>query len=224
MKKNTGILIHGLHLQTKDWEKIVWGEPPNFLGILPKGVAVALEEKAKIIVFGTGASEKDGKKEAEFTRDYLFYRFLELERFPVFRGMDLEKARREIEMISRVEIYSKNTAEEVMFAGRMFKEVGVEKIILVSSPTHISRCLRDAYVAFSQEEDFRVFVQNLFATPSQVCFSGTSAEDVAIIEPPHRPDRPQTSLNILVQRMLRIPKEKEAFLEDLEQLLRRYSL
>ncbi|MDI6734159.1 MAG: YdcF family protein [Patescibacteria group bacterium] len=185
--KNTGILIHGLCLQAKDWRKVVWGKPPNLLGRLTRGIVVAIEEKAKIIVLGTGASQTiDGRKEAEFTKDYLLNNFLELGEFSVFKEMDLKEIQKEIEKILKLETHSKNTEEEIRFAGRILKKAGCEKIILVSCPTHISRCLKDAYKVFSRGKNFSTFAQNLFATPSQICFSGTAIEDVIIKEPPHK--------------------------------------
>jgi len=208
-KKRIGVLCHGRHLQTKNWEKLMWGIPPDLLGQLPKTVLVALEEKAEVIVFGTGASERDGKKEAEFIRDYLLEHFFELAEFPSFQGIDLEKARKRIERISMLELYSQNTAEEVRFAGQIFKKAGMERIILVSSFTHISRCLRDAYVAFSRDENLKHFTKNLWATPSQTGWA--DASEVVIIEPPHRGDKPVRNfilflLNALFKRIYQFPK------------------
>lgn len=223
MENRTGVLIHGLHLQARGWEEIVWGKPPYLLGRLPRGVVVALREKASIVVFGTGASERDGKKEAEVARDYLLEHFAELAQFTDFQGVDLEAEKRRMQRIAAVETHSQNTAQEVRLAGRMFQEAGVDKIILVSSPTHISRCVRDAFIAFNEDDTLRHFTHSLFATPSQTCFPGTTAQDVAIVEPPHRPDRTASSLNLLVQRMLRVPSDKqEGFLAELELLLAEY--
>ncbi len=226
-KKRAGVLIHGYHLQAKGWENIVWGEPP-LMGRLPKGIAVALETEAEVVVFGTGASEKGGKKEAEVIRDYLFEHFFELEKFPIYDGIklkeDFREAERRLKEISVLETKSQNTLEEVKFAGEIFKNHGIEKAILVSSPTHISRCLKYAYVVFSEEKELSYLTQELYATPSQVCYPGDKAGDVIVIEPPHRPDRPY-SLYPCVKRMMKVPEEKlKGFLNDLESLLRKYSV
>lgn len=207
----TGVLVHGFHLQAKNWKHIVWGEPPDLLGRIPRGVLVALEEKAEVMVFSTGASEKDGKKEAEYTRDYLLEHFSELAEFPSFRNINLEEARKKIEQIMTLELESQNTAEEVAYAGRIFQTAGVEKVILVSSPTHISRCLRDAYVVFSQDGELRGLNQNLFATPSQTDWA--DPREVVIIEPLARPDMPLQSLTshiltFLFKRLYKFPKRK----------------
>jgi hypothetical protein len=62
----TAILIHGCHLQAEEWENIVWRNPRvGILGRIPRGIQLAIQEKADLIFWGTGASEKDGLKEAE---------------------------------------------------------------------------------------------------------------------------------------------------------------
>ncbi|MBE9593394.1 MAG: YdcF family protein [Proteobacteria bacterium] len=226
-KKRVGVLIHGYHLQAKNWENIVWGEPP-LMGRLPKGTAVALETEAEVVVFGTGASEKGGKKEAEVIRDYLFEHFFELEKFSAFNGLELEEDIREAERRMReksvIEIKSQNTFEEVKFAGEIFKNHGIERAILVSSPAHISRCLKYAYAVFSEEKELRYLTQELYATPSQVCYPGYKVEDVIVMEPPHRPDRPY-SLYPCFKRMMNMPEEKlKELLNDLEPLLRKYTV
>merc|ERR1719210_1807680 len=56
-----GILVHGCHLQANGWEDIVWGHPPEKLGRLPQTVLLAWEERAAVVVLGTGASRaQDG--------------------------------------------------------------------------------------------------------------------------------------------------------------------
>ena len=71
----TGVLVHGCHLEAFDWRGIVWGSPPHELGRIPTAVYVAVKEDAEVIVFGTGASERGGKKESEVTREYMLEHF-----------------------------------------------------------------------------------------------------------------------------------------------------
>ena len=66
-KKKSGVLVHGCNLHTYQWKRIVWGKPPDELGRVPKGIFIALHEEADVMVFGTGASEKDGLLEADAT-------------------------------------------------------------------------------------------------------------------------------------------------------------
>ena len=217
----TGVLIHGFNLEAEGWKDVVWGTPADAVGRLPKGVAVAVQQQAEVIVLGTGASKMDGKLEAEYTRDFLLEHFSELTQFQLFQGIDVKSIRPKIERILKTEIRSQNTYEEIKLALEIFKSADVTNVFLVSSPTHLPRCLRDACEVLSEDQRLSSFIQNLYAAPSQTPHHGASARDVAISEPPHRPDRSQTNLNLLVNRML-AGQGKQAFLADLEDLLARY--
>lgn len=201
IKKRVGVWVHGFLLQAEVWRKVVWGEPPDLLGRVPKAVLVALEEDAVFLGFGTGASEKDGKKEAEFIRDYLLEHFLELAEFTAFKGVDLVKAKEKIQSISRLETQSHNTKEESEFAVEMLEESGIEKIFLVSSPVHLPRCLRDYYAVLEKRQN-TILVQNLYAIPSQTYWGEVGLGDLVIIEPPHRPDDSLGNLRLKVAKML----------------------
>lgn len=195
----TGVLVHGFHLQAENWENIVWGKPPFWLGRVPKGVLVALEEKADIMVFGTGASEKDGKKEAEYTKDYLLEYFSKLANFSAFSGINLAKAKKTIEEVIRTEVRSQNTAQEIQFAGKIFDGVGVERIILVSSPVHIPRCLRDALAILKEREILVKYSQTSWSDPGET----------VIIEPPHGMDKLKINLYGFVKNLFAMSKEKQ---------------
>lgn len=224
----TGILVHGCHLGAYDWRGIAWGHPAQQqLGRIPKAVLVALQHDAECIVFGTGASEKtvtrDGVavtcKEGEYTRDYLLAHFEDLHGFEVFRDVELGPLKRRIAAISQAEIASQNTREEIRNGARLLRQAGVERILLVTSPTHISRCIRDACSVFEAEE-FAAYRRELYATPSDTCYLGYRAEDVVVFEPPHRADRHSHPTHLNVQRVLQIPeKQLVRFLRKLNDLL-----
>jgi len=187
MKKRVGVWVHGFHLQAKIWKKIIWGEPPDLLGRLPKAVLVTLEEKAELLGFGTGASEINGKKEAEFIRDYLLEHFSELAEFTAFQGINLVQARKKVASISKLELQSQNTKQEAEFAVEMLEKHGIEKIFLVSSPVHLPRCLRDYCIAVEKQRG-KLRVSDIYATPSQTYWGGAGLSNLVITEPPHRPD------------------------------------
>lgn len=224
----TGVLVHGCHLDAYDWRGIVWGYPKDgLMGRAPKGVLIAHQEQAELIVFGTGASsrvvERDGReltmKEGEYTLDYLLGHFDELAQFPAFAGLDLSALRERVTAIGQAESRSQNTREEVREAAELFLERGIERVVLVSSPTHISRCIRDAYAAL-EGPGFEGLRQNLFATPSDSGYLGARAEDVVIFEPPHRADRHSAPIHLNVQRILRIPPDElDGFLKKLDRML-----
>ena len=220
----TGVLIHGLNLETEGWKDLVWGTPPDSVGRLPRGVAVAIQHRAAVIVLGSGGSEIDGKLEAEYTRDFLMEHFSELAQFSLFQGIEVESSQPQIEEMLQIETRSRNTYQELKFAAEVFKAFEVSNVVLVSSPTHLPRCLRDACIVFNEDPRFLSFAQNLYASPCQTSFHGIDASDVAIVEPPHRSDMPKSIRSGLVNRILKVAsQDTQAFLKDLQDLLTRYS-
>ena len=229
----TGVLVHGCNLFSFQWNRIVWGKPPHELGRVPMGIFVGMEQRADMIIFGTGASVKDGLTEAEATVALLWERFDELQDFEIFKQhlpqfcepSAWEDLKQQLRDKIQIENKSQNTVEEVVFASRMMHENGVQRIILVSSPTHLPRCLRDARIAFDQNEDLAHYKNWLYATPSTTSYMGRSAADVAIFEPPHRPDRPNFNINDFLKRVNDIPGEhRQNFLMDFDQLLQKYDV
>lgn len=224
----TGVLVHGCHLQAYDWRRIAWGYPDSGeLGRATKGLLVAHQEDAELLVFGTGASKRaielNGESrtllEGEYTLDYLRRHLGELNEFPAFQKIDLAELSARLERTARLASRSRNTREEVTEAAEMFLEAGLERMILVSSPTHISRCVRDAYTALEEPRFARLRYQ-LFATPSDSSYLGSRAEDVVIFEPPHRADRHSAPIHLNVSRILRIPPpELDGFLQRLDRML-----
>src|SRR5262245_51783312 len=83
----TVILVHGCHLGAYDWRGIAWGHAgKQQLGRIPRAVLSVLHDKAELMVFGTGASQKSVdmngtsvmKREGEYTRDYMLGHFEDL--------------------------------------------------------------------------------------------------------------------------------------------------
>jgi hypothetical protein len=200
----------------------MWGHPPDQLGRIPKAVSVALQEDADVMVFGTGASVKDNKKEGEYTRDFMLEHFLALEQFSRFQEVDLAPVKPRFREISHAECCSQNTREEMEEAGKVFFDLGMEKVILVSSPTHISRCIRDALEVF-RDEKYYTLRENLFATACDTSYLGGRVGDVVIFEPPHRGDQQAFLTHYVVKRIFKISEEEMPhFLKDLDVLLMKY--
>lgn len=224
----TGILIHGCHLGADGWEEIVWGSvPEQKLGRLPHGVWLALQEDAAVVICGTGGSSINGVMEGDLTLAYLKENFadLALDFGERFKGVDLGAAARKIDAITVSDVESRNTVEELERAASTFKASNCDRVILVSSPTHLPRCLRDAERAFKRC-GFRP--RSLFASPSDTSYAGHDAASVAIIEPAHRGDRDRAldgplAMNELAARCLYVAQpHKRAFAEDLTALLNNY--
>ena len=230
-RRKTGILVHGYNLHAGQWEDVTWGAPPERIGRVPMGVLVALSEQADVMVFGSGASEKDGLLETEATARLLWERFDELAGFAVFKGWENEltrphgadRFRQRIETILHLDRASKNTRDEIAHAGRVFVDRNVERVVLVSSPTHLPRCLRDACAIYGEDGAMSGLLQELYAAPSVTGYPGYTAEDVVIFEPPHRPDRPGADLSRVVARAHDIPENlRERFIRRLDDLLQEF--
>ena len=187
--------------------------------------------------------------ESEATARLLWERFDELAGFAVFKGRETEwtrppaagRFRQRIESMLHLDRESKNTRDEIAYAGRVFVDRGVERVILVSSPTHLPRCLRDACAIYGADEGMSGLLRELYAAPSVTGYPGYTADDVAIFEPPHRPDRPDrpglpdhpghpdrpgnpgTDISRVVARVHDIPgNRRERFVRRLDDLLREF--
>ena len=245
----TGVLVHGCNLNIENWRYVAWGDPPNRLGRIPHGISAAEQMNAEVIVFGTGASSKEfelginpspGSKllESEYSMEYLKQHFDNLKKFTPFQrgatiNVDSGTARSEWiswreSILSKIvlEVNSQNTAEEIIAAGEIFLKREIERVVLVSSPSHIVRCLRDATSIFSEQPRFAHLAPSLFASPSVTCYEGSSPGDVVVVEPPHRPDRHVVSTHRRIQRMMTLQKLDHKHLveliEEFDDLLQRY--
>lgn len=225
LEQSTGILVHGCHLQADGWERIVWGEAPLQMGRLPHAVLLAWQEQASVVVFGTGASEKDGLKESEYTLRYLWSHWSELSSFDAFADVPLDEVKRLLQRVAMLDVSTQNTDMEATEALRVFSERNCQRAILVSSPTHLPRCMTCASKAL--EKDPLLFTGTVMASASATCYENASASDVVVVEPPHRGDRDRSLDSLpfhkMVGRSFRVKAgEKRAFLQDLEALLAKY--
>eukprot|EP00614_Pseudopedinella_elastica_P016818 CAMPEP_0172652950 /NCGR_PEP_ID=MMETSP1068-20121228/243578_1 /TAXON_ID=35684 /ORGANISM="Pseudopedinella elastica, Strain CCMP716" /LENGTH=685 /DNA_ID=CAMNT_0013467373 /DNA_START=80 /DNA_END=2137 /DNA_ORIENTATION=+ len=230
--RKTAILVHGLHLQADGWEKVVWGDVANQkLGRVPHAIMLAEQEAASIVVFGTGGSEMHGVKEGAFTLQFMKRNIPRLLAFDSvrshFKGMSnsvLADLANRMAAISVCETESRNTVEELEQACSLFDFAGVNRVILVSSPTHLPRVLRDAITVF----EARGYHPTLLVSPSETCYEGCVAADVAVIEPGHRGDRDrrldgELGLNRLVADALRVPPHRRLpFAKELAVLVTRH--
>jgi hypothetical protein len=220
---STAILIHGCHLQANGWHHVVWGDPANgVLGRIPKGIQEARKWNANTIVFSTGASEKGGLKEGEYAYNYAMDRVGELAHT---LHMDAQSLANWIERRVVLELTSKDTKTEVLESARIAKRRGDTTLLLVSSKSHIMRGLKEAISALEKDAGLAHFLDNLYATAADTAYDGTTVDDVLILEPPHRVDRPGVPIykNVLrINQVRRDAKRAALFNEELGRLLERY--
>ena len=189
----TAVIIHGFHLQAEAWESVMWGDPAKGVyGRIATGLREALRFEADFIFFGTGASNKDGLLEGEYILKFAREHIAELSEFAQWGN---EKAVHWLEERAVLELKSQVTKEELLQCATIARERGVERLILVSSPTHILRAHQTAIAEFSKSELLSPLLHALYAVASDTSYVGTSVADVMVVEPPHRPDRQKVFFN-----------------------------
>ena len=207
------------------WETIVWGQPPTLLGRLPHAALLAWEERQDLacVCFGTGASAlADGMLESEVTLALLFDRIHLLREFDAFRHVPINELEVLLKRVTNADITSQNTAEEVREGLKRFEAMGIQRAVLVSSPTHLPRCL--AVACALHEAEPTVFSGTIWASPCATNYIGYGAEDVVVVEPPHRGDRDRSLDAFPLHKMVRrsyhiLAHRRRRFLERLDGLL-----
>lgn len=213
-KKPTAVLIHGHHLQAPEWERLVWGIPRlSQVGRIPRGLEMAVKESAELIIWGTGASKdpQTGKLESEYTRDFATRHIGEL---AAYLGIGEAEVRVLLEERSELQRTTTNTKNETYEALKLCKDRGIHTLYLVSSPTHVPRCL---LTAVQYQEEFAPVV--LCGVAAETATEFWSPKDVAIVEPSHRPDRSEVPMNLLAKRMAsarKYPEHASRLYDDLK--------
>jgi hypothetical protein len=154
----TGVIIAGYNVneEPEHWQNVVWGNPPHQLGRVPKGIAVALRERAGLLIFGGGGSrhEMSGEVEARHTIAYLYNHWKDLYKFSAFQGSG---CRRALDLLKQgfkstviPEVKSENTEQEVRNALQLCIEHRLTRAVFVSSADHICRCYQKALASVSE--------------------------------------------------------------------------
>lgn len=210
----TGILCHGRHVLANNWELHQWGDKEKgLLGQILKTLLLSYQEQPNLIIFGTGASEKDGLKESEYTLQYMMDNFDQSKAFPQFAEVNIPLMKDFMYANSIPETESQNTREEIEFAGRIFADKEIERVIIVSNPDHISRCMQLAHQVYQQTR--LMSLKNLFGAQSEVGYNGTANLTSRIIEMPHRGDDPSPDLSRSIGKYFGLPTERKKEFVDL---------
>jgi len=257
-----GILVHGFNWKADGWEHVVLGNPgtketgrsSHAIALVSKLLSLK-ENCIKCIYWGSGVKAANPLLEGEYTLKRQLTAFDELSVFPEFDGLsptEFEILKKYIKTVSLTCHKSINTRTEIETAFEVFKEMNITQIILVSSPIHMPRCLRDAssYLLKKHSESQHSSAVHaigqsggqahsnwnpvLLASPAKVCFPGTVMSDVVVVEPAHLPHgidlerklvAERLSLNMLVKRCFAITHEsKQSFLTEFNDLLTRYNV
>ena len=248
------VLIHGYTLETlyktglknRQWRHIVWGDPDkNLLGRVPKGILLALKQKAIKIIFGTGSSwiknEKTGSRqewikeghptdvtfEGDFTLQFLFEHFHELTRFSELEKMfikmgGIKEAREFVRRVSVTENESHNTATEIRNVLKKCQKFQlISDIFLVTNPSHTPRC--DATMKKILQEERHRF-QNIFSVSCDTDFTEIG-EEPFVCEPHSGPaPRPELLPLDVFPNIFKVPLEKRVqCLKEIKDVLIKYS-
>ncbi len=222
----TAVVILGYNVDEPNHEHVVWGEPPDRAGRLVKGAAEALAENADV-VFITGCGEMNGKEGVEIMRDRLYAGLNDLKDFkvyPIFQHYSVISIRERLERAMRLEY--RRASERLQTTSRTMANIAetllgerIQKVILVSSPDHVCRCLRDAFIYW--QEKYPSLIVNLSATPCVTFYSArkpadeeiAKMENVVIFEPPF-----YKSVGKRAQELFKF-RDKEEVLSKIDQIL-----
>jgi len=223
-----GILVHGRHVEAVDWEKLMWGCPPERYGSLTRLVLEILMQNPKNIkqiVFGSGASERDGVKEAECMKRYLIENMSRIDEFP-----EIAKHLAIMDQVSALiknihcDVVSQNTAEEIENAATKFAEASCTRIFEITCASHASRCT--ALMNFMVEKGTIPSDQFWYTVSDRMTYAGSTMNDVVVFEPPHIPRDRRLSIKQpaeVFRQIFQVPPEKRGdYLEEADRLLKRH--
>lgn len=195
MEFKKGLLIHSYNCLEPNWLHTVWGFVPDKPGRAVTAVKIILEEKIDVALICGTAGEKDGKKESWWLKDLIYRNLEELKSFtvyPVFQEYTAEEIRQILDrvLVIKEKDTGANTAGEAEYAGRFFTEAGVNRVFTISSPDHVSRCIRDVLIQW--REKYPLLAANTLTSASWTLYSERTPEDkdiaklsnVIIAEPP----------------------------------------
>jgi hypothetical protein len=215
--------MHGCDPRVSNWSELFWGTPPYKPGRLPKALNVAFMEGAGHLIINTADALWD-RQGGETVLHRVRTDIARVFEFSCFGGFDQAAVLDHFNRTVTLDPDAHNTVEEIIRAARRIGEHAIQRLTLVSSPTHLPRCLRDACTILP-EHGVDLSAVELFATPTQTSYAGADSRGVAIIEPPHRADHDGLPLHQLAARMLKVPSiGRTAFAMDLADLLERHGV
>ncbi len=210
MLRKTALHCFGRHVETVGADKIMWGDPPDRLGQITYCLYLIWRQiiaLPALFTFGTGASEKDDVKEAEYWIRFMWENLDSVRGFTAFKEVDVAQMRLQLGFI---EIYpettSMNTIDEVKAIGELYLARGIAEATFVTCPTHASRCMREVLQAWS-EPRFDTLRRGTSVRASDVNYIGYNVGDVSILEPPHRPDDKLPSFFRMLPEVFRLSQE-----------------
>ncbi len=200
--KYSAVLIHGLHVQANGWESLVWGDLAlEIWGNIPRGVQWAWQNQAACIYWGSGASERDGKKECEV----MYQRALDgISDLAKICGTAERVLKDFLESRSILDSEAKDTNTEIQNCFNLCLEKGITDVVLVPQASQAPLAVRRAMQFALEDKAFSLFRHHVIVVPSDTTYVGMLMKDIAIFTPPHRGDRVLNPSHLLARRTLDI--------------------
>jgi len=213
------VLIHGLHVEANGWDSLVWGDlAQNVWGSIPRGVEAAWRDQVELIFWGSGASSRDGKKEAEVMYERALSGIGELAALCDTSPEDLKAF---LEARSVKDVDAKDTAAEIRDCFDLCLTRGIPSVVLIPYASQAPIASRRALGLALEDEKYASFRHHISLEPSDTRYAGTSMSDIVIFAPPHRGDRVSNPSHVLARKTLdviqRLSKAGDA--DGIEKLL-----
>lgn len=200
MEKKTAVLIHGLHLQANDWEKIVFGDlDKNIFGNVPRGLEIALENNTELVYIGSGASDKDGLKECEYALLETKKRIPEYAKR--FNINDLEISSL-LDEKTYLDTKAKDTKEEIDNFLKLCLEKQIDELYFIPVAGQAPIAARRISKAIVENPQYAKYLHSYFICPSDTKYANLMMDDIVIFTPPHRGDRVDNPSHMLARRTL----------------------
>lgn len=167
----------------------MWGDPrSNHLGRVPRAVVIALAHPDPILLFGTGAAAGHDVLESEHTLHFASGHRSDLydlvsESLTISQGRSRLLVDDLLDERSVCERTSTTTQTEVAAALEVSLQQGAGHLTLVSSPTHVARCLQTALTLLAGTPRYRRFAGRVSAVASDTTVTGRGPGDVVVLEP-----------------------------------------
>ena len=230
-----GVLLHVYHLQSRDWERLVWGEPElDQAGTGAKLFEFLLDESPQhevMTVVYSGPSVRDGLGEGAYTKQFLLSKLDKLGEFPRFRrrlehmsDQDLAAFRARVEAILLGETIA-NTLAEVASAAKLFEAGRMDRVVHIAAASHAPRCI--LIQADARQKGLIPLAQPWLTLASDISFAGRDAADTLVLEPPHRADDPLLDFAPTLPQVLKpysytlSPEQKKRFINDVQTAMRK---
>lgn len=198
------IVLHGCHVHAQGWEYIVWGEPADGVdGRAPRALRESQKYQDPLIFFGSGGSSRDGMTEADHTFELVCARYHEMKEF---FDHSAESFRRYLTSVTHMNRTATSTTEEIIAAAEICRQQAIPKLVVVSSSTHIARCLQEALIA---KADGLLPAVEVYATSADTAYAGYTVRDTVVVEPPHRGDMPQVAFHENAKKLFQFLRSEE---------------